>query len=138
MGDTNLDLKLLSPLLKSRIDEKILPLQKLDISWCEDCDAESLIELIHLCPELKSFKSRACDYVTNDVVFELATTCSSLEHVNIARCNCVQDDSITLLAQNNSSTLNSLDIAWSKASDVSIKIVFGECKKLCISKYGRV
>ena len=83
-------------------------------------------------PKLTIFKSRACDYVTNDVVFELATTCSSLEHVNIARCNCVQDDTITLLAQNNSSTLSSLDIAWSKASDVSIKIVFDKCKKLFI------
>ena len=59
MGDTNLDLKLLSPLLKSRLNEKTLPLQKLDISWCEDCDAESLIELIRLCPEFDNIqKSR--------------------------------------------------------------------------------
>ena len=86
MGDTNLNLKLLSP-SKSRIDEKILPLQKLDISWCEVDGISNRTDTF--VSRIEVIKSRACDYM-NDMVFELATTCTSLQHVNIARCNCVR------------------------------------------------
>jgi hypothetical protein len=129
MGDTNFNLNLLNI---QNYNRKTLPLQKLDISWCEDCSTTQLISLIEKCPNLKSFKSRACEYVTNDVILALASTCFALEQVNISRCKDIFDDAIILLVKNNCKTLKNLDIAWSKCTNESISFALNYCKYLCI------
>ena len=129
MGDTNFNLNLLNI---QNHNIKTLPLQKLDISWCEDCDTMQLISFILKCPNLTSFKSRACEYVTNDVILTLASTCCTLEQVNISRCKDITDDAIILLVKNNCKTLKNLDIAWSKCTNESISFALNYCKLLRI------
>ena len=128
MGDTEFNLSLLP--YENMND--VLPLKKLDLSWCEDCNTKTLINFIKKCPNLLSFKTRACEYVTNDVILALASNCHHLQQVNISRCNNVQDNAIIALAKNNFKTLTSLDIAWSKCTNESITVILEFCKKLCI------
>ena len=46
----------------------------------------NLFTLFKNCPQLKSFSSKRCKFVCDDVLEELSRRCSSLENLNIDSC----------------------------------------------------
>ena len=73
-----------------------LPLQVLDVSWCDEMEEDAIMVAVRHCPDLRRLSTR-CVPVSDRLAVSLATHCSQLRSVSVARSDGVTDTGIRAL-----------------------------------------
>ncbi|ELU06923.1 hypothetical protein CAPTEDRAFT_218356 [Capitella teleta] len=104
-------------------------IQSLDVSWCEDLDAEGLEEIAQNCVNLRTFNLRMCK-TSETFVKNLVQNCRSLCHLDLAHTSILNDGHLVSIALR-LRCLESLDISWNTdVTDVGVRCILCYCSKL--------
>eukprot|EP00602_Paraphysomonas_sp_CaronLab_P005257 CAMPEP_0185038186 /NCGR_PEP_ID=MMETSP1103-20130426/33522_1 /TAXON_ID=36769 /ORGANISM="Paraphysomonas bandaiensis, Strain Caron Lab Isolate" /LENGTH=481 /DNA_ID=CAMNT_0027576501 /DNA_START=21 /DNA_END=1466 /DNA_ORIENTATION=- len=104
-----------------------LPLELLDISWCENIEATDISKVVRLCPLLRSLLLRS-SRADADTVLTVAASCPSLTELQVSRCDDISD--ICLQELCTLKGLQSLDVSWASIQNQSTVSFLWSCQTL--------
>jgi hypothetical protein len=88
-----------------------LPLELLEISWCDDVKEDDVAALVAVCPQLRSLDVQ-CVPLSDKLPTALALHCTALRRWNAARCDGIGDDGLRALVRG-CPHLEWISVAWS-------------------------
>ena len=110
-----------------------MPLRSLDLSWCEEVTGPDVAAIAAYCPSLTSLRLRSTA-ADSACVVRLASLCTALTELNLARCCDINDEAALALAANSSSLL-SLDLSWSLITDTGLDPLLRAHNRLQVKGY---
>lgn len=111
-------------LLQSLPQSTILPLIRVDLSWCEELSSQVIGDLLFLCPNLTMLALRST-HVDSATIRIAAETCLHLTEVLVPRCDGIDDEAVLALAK--IGMVRSLDVSWTFVSDQSVLELLTHC-----------
>ncbi|OQR87242.1 hypothetical protein ACHHYP_09331 [Achlya hypogyna] len=108
-------------------------LELLDLSWCFQLDAATIISCIRFASSLVTIKLR-CLELSDNCLEAIARHCPTLRKLNIARCRNLSDGGFQAIASS-CNRLEVLDASWSLVADATLLLLL-DCapalKRLCL------
>jgi len=89
-----------------------LPLQRLEMSWCERLDTADLVQLVKHTPRLEALEAR-CIELGDPLLHALAQNCHSLQVLVLDKCGALTDAGVDSLCST-CCALQRLDVGWSQ------------------------